>query len=149
MTKRLPRATRRPERAAANSSGRCSRAAAGKVARDIPCLAFWWAYAAQARTGESDGQALAALGAASVDHGATTTGFHAHTETMGTFAASNGRLVGTFHDGLARSKSDRQSIKKKKSGADTGIHSWILLDISGFIPESPPFHQKICVSSNS
>ena len=40
---------------------------------------------------------MTALGAACVDYGATTTGFHAHTKTMGALAAGNGRLIGTFH----------------------------------------------------
>ena len=44
-----------------------------------------------------DGQTLAALGAASVQDGAASAGFHAHAETMGALATGNGRLVGTFH----------------------------------------------------
>jgi hypothetical protein len=44
-----------------------------------------------------DGQALAALGAACVDHGTATLGLHAHQETVGTGAAGLGRLVSTFH----------------------------------------------------
>src|SRR5690606_19594464 len=44
-----------------------------------------------------DGQALAALGAAGVQHGTAATGFHAHAKAVGTLAAGNGRLVGAFH----------------------------------------------------
>jgi hypothetical protein len=46
-----------------------------------------------------DSQTLAALGAACVDHGAATTGLHAHEKAMRTRAADLGRLIGTFHDG--------------------------------------------------
>jgi hypothetical protein len=49
-----------------------------------------------------DGQALAALGAASVDHGTATLGLHANQETVGTGAADFGRLVSTFHVGSLR-----------------------------------------------
>ncbi len=49
----------------------------------------------------SDGQALAALGAACVDDGTAAAGLHAHAETVGTLAAGNGRLVGTFHVALS------------------------------------------------
>lgn len=44
-----------------------------------------------------DGQALAAFGAASVQHGTAGAGFHAQAKAMGTLAAGNGRLVGAFH----------------------------------------------------
>lgn len=44
-----------------------------------------------------DGQALATLGAAGVDHGAAATGLHADQKTMGTRAADLGRLISTFH----------------------------------------------------
>lgn len=49
-----------------------------------------------------DGQALAALGAARIDDGAATTGFHANAKAVGALAASDGRLVGTFHDDSGR-----------------------------------------------
>ena len=49
-----------------------------------------------ARTG-LDRQALAALGTARVDHGATTTGLHADQKAVGTSAANFGRLVSAFH----------------------------------------------------
>jgi len=45
-----------------------------------------------------DGQTLATLGAASIDHGAATTGFHTDAETVCAFTTGNGRLVCTFHD---------------------------------------------------
>ena len=44
-----------------------------------------------------DGQALAALGAACVDHGAAAAGLHADEETVGARAADFGRLVSAFH----------------------------------------------------
>ncbi len=46
-----------------------------------------------------DGQTLAAFGAACVDDGTATTGFHAHEETVGAGAAGLGGLVSTFHEG--------------------------------------------------
>ena len=49
----------------------------------------------------SDSQALAALGAACVQHGTATAGLHADTETVGALATGNGRLIGTFHDALS------------------------------------------------
>ena len=45
----------------------------------------------------SDGQALAALGAARIDHGTATSGLHANEETMGAFAPNYGRLICAFH----------------------------------------------------
>ena len=50
---------------------------------------------------ESDGQTLAALGAACVQHGTATTGLHADAEAVGALATGNGRLIGTFHDALS------------------------------------------------
>ena len=44
-----------------------------------------------------DGQALAALGAACVDHSAATAGLHANEEAVGAGATGLGRLVSTFH----------------------------------------------------
>ena len=49
-----------------------------------------------------DGQTLAALGAACVDHSATTLGLHANEEAVGTGAANFGWLVSTFHDAIPR-----------------------------------------------
>ena len=48
-----------------------------------------------------DSQTLATLGATSVDDGTARTGSHANAETVGTLAAGNGRLIGTFHLVLA------------------------------------------------
>ena len=45
----------------------------------------------------SDAQALAALGAARVEHGAAAAGLHAHEETVRAGAADFGRLVGALH----------------------------------------------------
>lgn len=44
-----------------------------------------------------NGQTMTALGTARINHCATSAGLHAHTETMGTLAAGNGRLISTFH----------------------------------------------------
>jgi len=44
-----------------------------------------------------DCQALAAFGAACVDHGTAATGFHANQKTMGTGATDFGGLVSAFH----------------------------------------------------
>ena len=48
--------------------------------------------------GALDGEALAALGAACVDHGAAAAGLHADQEPMGAGAANFGGLVSAFHD---------------------------------------------------
>ena len=45
-----------------------------------------------------DSQALAALGAACIDHSAAATCFHANQKTVGTGAACLGWLVGAFHN---------------------------------------------------
>jgi len=45
----------------------------------------------------SDGQALAAFGAACVDDGAAATGFHANQESVGACTADFRRLVSAFH----------------------------------------------------
>jgi len=44
-----------------------------------------------------NGQALATLGTACIDHGTTTTGFHADQEAMGTGTTGFRRLVSAFH----------------------------------------------------
>jgi hypothetical protein len=46
---------------------------------------------------ELDSQALAALGAACVDHSTATASFHANQKTVGTGAADFGWLVSAFH----------------------------------------------------
>jgi hypothetical protein len=45
----------------------------------------------------SNGQTFAPFGAASIDHGAATAGFHAHQKPMGAGAAGFGGLVSAFH----------------------------------------------------
>jgi hypothetical protein len=50
-----------------------------------------------ARSSRLDSQALTAFGAACIDHGTATTGFHANQETVGTGATDFGRLVSAFH----------------------------------------------------
>ena len=52
------------------------------------------------QSGFLDSQALAALGATRVDHGAATTGLHADQEAVGTGATNFGRLVSAFHYGI-------------------------------------------------
>ncbi len=47
---------------------------------------------------ESDGQTLAALGAACIQHGTAATGLHADQEAMGAGTAGLRRLVGALHD---------------------------------------------------
>ncbi len=46
---------------------------------------------------QSDGQALAALGATSAEDGTTGTRFHADTKPMGALAAGDRRLESAFH----------------------------------------------------
>ena len=46
-------------------------------------------------------EALAALGAACVQHSATATGGHAHQETVRTGAADLGALISAFHVGYS------------------------------------------------
>lgn len=48
-----------------------------------------------------DSQTLAALGAASVQNQTATTGSHACAEAVRALATNDGRLVSTFHGGLA------------------------------------------------
>jgi len=45
----------------------------------------------------SNGQTFAAFGAACIDHGTATAGFHAHQKPMGAGAACFGGLVSAFH----------------------------------------------------
>jgi len=47
---------------------------------------------------DSDGQALAAFGAACIDHGAAAAGAHASQKAMGAGTLDFGRLVSAFHD---------------------------------------------------
>jgi hypothetical protein len=44
-----------------------------------------------------DSEAFTAFGAAGVDNGAATTGFHADQKAMGTGAANFGGLISAFH----------------------------------------------------
>lgn len=60
-------------------------------------------------------QTLAAFGAACVDHGAATFGFHTHEKAVRASAAGFGRLISTFHDrglscGWERGLEDRLAI---------------------------------------
>jgi len=47
--------------------------------------------------GRLNGEALAALGTASVDYRAAAASLHANEKTMGALAARNGRLESAFH----------------------------------------------------
>jgi hypothetical protein len=58
------------------------------------------------------GQAFAAFGTTCIEHIATATGCHASAEAVRTFATDDGRLVSTFHVGLAK------KAKKCKIGSD-------------------------------
>src|SRR6476661_3807043 len=49
------------------------------------------------RQATSDGQTLAAFGAAGVDHGTAAFGGHANAEAVRALATDDGGLVGTFH----------------------------------------------------
>ena len=69
--------------------------------------------ASRARRTRLDGQALAALGAASVDHGTAATGFHANEKTVCTGAANFGGLVSAFHDGSSESDKEPEIIANK------------------------------------
>jgi hypothetical protein len=59
------------------------------------------------QSGSSNTQTNTALGTAGADDGTTATGAHAHEKTMGTLAAHDRRLVGTFHD--------RVSLQEKRA----------------------------------
>jgi hypothetical protein len=66
---------------------------------------------------ELDSQTLAAFGAARIDNGAATTGFHADQKAMGTGATDFGRLVSAFHLGslgVARGQLPRRQSGKPK-----------------------------------
>ena len=52
---------------------------------------------ARLRPPDSDRQTLAPFGAASVDHSAAATGFHANQKTVSAGAANLGGLVSAFH----------------------------------------------------
>src|SRR3954468_19342117 len=52
----------------------------------------------RARCVESDGEALAALGAAGGDHAPAATALHANEEAVRTGATDFGRLIGALHD---------------------------------------------------
>ena len=103
---------------------------------------------AAVRLSDSDGEALAAFGAACVQHGTTRTGGHACAETMGALAADDGRLVSTFHFGLA--KLYTAEISKKPGRARQGNQS----DASPCRPlparsaVNPELDSSFCISVN-
>lgn len=61
-----------------------------------------WPYAGQVSTALNSAQTLAAFGAACIDHGTTTTGFHANEKAVCACAADFGWLICTFHGELPR-----------------------------------------------
>src|SRR5688500_5848704 len=58
-----------------------------------------------------DGDALAALGAARVDHGAASGGLHAHAKAVRLLAVSRRRLEGAFHGGVPLKSAKRGNPK--------------------------------------
>jgi hypothetical protein len=70
----------------------------GQVAQHETAGPAGLAQPSQATATGLDGQALAAFGTASVDHGAAAFGFHANQKTVSAGAANFGGLVCTFHD---------------------------------------------------
>ena len=60
----------------------------------------------------SDGQALAPLGAASVDDGPAAAGFHPDEEAVGARTPDFGGLVSTFHDWLPAARDDKTGEKR-------------------------------------
>jgi hypothetical protein len=74
-------------------------------------------------------QALAALGATCVQHCTATTGCHTGAETMSALAAYDGRLVSTFHYGLANQQKINRIItpNTRLSKCDRGRRMLMLL----------------------
>jgi hypothetical protein len=68
-----------------------------------------------------DSQALAAFGAACVDHGTAATGLHANQKTMGTGATDFGRLVSAFHLEFLTGSVLIPLFKRKQTKEDLGL----------------------------
>ena len=87
-------------------SGRCDASQHGlKLTPRFESLQFvavpyWQLPGARSARPDSDRQALAAFGAARIDHGAATAGLHADQKAVGTGAANLGGLVSAFHVGI-------------------------------------------------
>src|SRR5690606_41116387 len=77
-TSNAPLAMRRPLRAAANSEGRCRRAAGPNVARMKQALRL----SGRKPASGLDGQALATLGTRGIDHGAASARSEEHTSEV-------------------------------------------------------------------
>ena len=102
-------ATQRPRRIAAGDGGAeaCTGLGRSRVRRDVldrvtASRAAWDALEGRGgregrRAARSDGQALAALGAARVDHALAAAGLHADEKAVGAGAANFGRLIGALH----------------------------------------------------
>src|SRR6218665_2198734 len=73
----------------------------------------------------SDGQALAALGAARVDHGPPAPGLHAHEKAMGARAARLGGLIGAFHAVVSLKKIVRFRMAIGPDGLRWGFTSMV------------------------
>ena len=92
------------------------------------------------------GQTLAAFGTACIQNGAAATGCHTGTESMSALAAYNGRLVSTFHVGLAN--------LAKKIGSNSGSWFDITLDFAGQLQQpkedspQPSSHPKSVATIN-
>jgi hypothetical protein len=76
---------------------------------------------AWASSAGSDGQALAALGAACVDDGAAASGLHANEEAVGARAPHFGGLVGAFHVLVTGLISGEPAIIAEKSNGGNDI----------------------------
>src|SRR6218665_3392208 len=79
----------------------------------------------------SDGQALAALGAARVDHGPPAPGLHAHEKAMGARAARLGGLIGAFHAVVSLKKRVRFRMAIGPDGLRWGFTSMVLDALPG------------------
>ena len=73
------------------------------------------------RAAALDRQTLAALGTASVDDLAATSGLHANAKAVGALATGNGRLVSTFHVALTWQRINRASIAESAMAGGSKI----------------------------
>ena len=80
----------------------------------------------------SDSQAFTAFGTTGIDHGTTTTGFHADQKAMSTRAACFGRLVGAFHLNLYLNWGNRRlSLNFKPLSEVLAANSDLLFEMDG------------------
>jgi hypothetical protein len=84
---------------------------------------------------KSDSQALAALGAAGIDHSTAAAGFHANQEAVSAGAANLGGLVSAFHFGNPKGlNEDSPAIKWGKSLSCLHRHGQRNLRLSQILP---------------